>query len=313
MKRLLGTVITLVVLGWFISIAVVTQDIGRIILLIRSTKFAFYLVFLLITALAVSLSSTNLFLLLLPFKNSPSWKRVFKLDLLSLLGVYYTPGGSGALAFLVYMLKKEGVEPEDSTSCFLLDKFITLAMAVCSFIILLFFYTRTWIVALDVTKAALSAGGILALSLIALAFRATRRFAVLLVDRIAIFRRYPMIVLTNLVITAGVFFLSACQFYFVFRALDLKPPEFSRLLISYGPISIMGYLPFTISGAGVSETVAVAMWRGPGLGSEEIIAAFLVARIFTLVTTFILPALIYGSRFWQLRFSKDLRKLPQIP
>jgi len=122
--------------------------------------------------------------------------------------------------------------------------------------------------------------------------------------RIAVFRHHPWIVLANVLITTGIFLLSASQFLLAFKALDVHAPDFSRLLVSYGPISIMGYLPFTVSGAGVSEALAIAIWTGPKVGSEEIIAAFVIARLFTLISTFLLPSVIYAGRFGRARLAK---------
>jgi uncharacterized membrane protein YbhN (UPF0104 family) len=115
-------------------------------------------------------------------------------------------------------------------------------------------------------------------------------------SRLVIFKQFPSTIITNLIITVVQFCVNACHYLVAFRALHAHAPPFVDILASYGPLSLLGYLPFTIAGAGVSDAAAVVFWKRPTLSSEEIIAAFMVMRLFLFIGALALPALLYAGK-----------------
>lgn len=297
MKRLLTGIATILILGTLVWFAARTQDIARIVGLIKSANVIWFVADLFIAGVGVALSSTNIFFLLSLFGGSPPWRRLFELDLLSLLGVYYTPAGSGGYAFLVYMLKKAGIKPGDSVSCLVLDKIITGAFALLSLTVFLALYYGSSLINID--KAKLTVLGALACLALCACFwvPVTRALIKSFMDRCVILWRHPWILLFNICCTAGVFAIGAIHYLIAFKSVGIMGPSLTKLFFSYGPLSLLTYLPFTVSGAGVGEAAAAVIWSGPTVRSEDIIAVVLVARLFALASSVGLSGVVYMYRY----------------
>jgi glycosyltransferase 2 family protein len=299
MKRFLMVSLTLIILGCLIYLAIRTQDIGEMIALIRSARKEFYALSCILTIGTVLLTATNLLVLLSRITQAPSWWRIVEVELLSLFGVYYTPAGSGGIAFVTYMLKKEKVPAERSLCSLFVDKLVTVSIALGSFIILTAFGIADRKIALDTRRAGMIIVGILATFALLFTIPSAKRRVHVLMENVACFRNHWDALLINVVITIAVYTLNALQFLVAFAALRVPAPAFSRLLASYGSLALLGYLPFTISGAGVIEAAAVVLWRGSSENSEQIIAVVLMTRVFALTSSLFLPALAYAIRFWR--------------
>jgi len=296
LNRVVSPLFAVILIAGCLIIALKTQDVRKIISLLRSLDLRYCLISVVLTLIGVTLTSANLHLLLTKVGTRLSWGRIFEIDLFSLLTTYYTPAGSGGLAYFIYALKKHYVPVENSATCFVLDKIITVLLAVLSFGILAVFKLHASYFSLSRTRLAsilllITLGGS-----VLWAFPALRGLVRSFGCRLMVFKQFPSAIITNVIITTAQFCVNAGHFLVAFRAIHAQAPPFGVLLISYGPLALLGYLPFTISGAGVSDAAAILLWKQPSLSSEEIIAAFMVLRLFLLIGALTLPACLYAGK-----------------
>lgn len=288
-----------VVLGLLLVWAILTQDVGKIWASLLEIKASYFAAFFFVNVVAVALASTNIYYLLRPLGGAVPWRRLFYFDVLSLIGAYYTPGGVGGVGTLAFLLNREGVGLKDSTVVLLLDKAITLSVALCSLCLY---------VALVPGRAEISLEwfALLALALV-LGYLVLRKFSrlhlmfVKILQRLWVYHKGLHIVLLNIVLSTMIFLLSVFQFLLMARAMGVEVVNVLLLVVSYGALQIINYLPISFGGVGVGEVAAIYLWQSAGLTSEQVIAIFVVVRVFTLLSTLIMTgvAILLGEKMGQ--------------
>lgn len=287
MKRLLLLVVKLGLLVALLTLAAATQNLREIWALVAGANLVYMLIFFALNVTAVALASSNLFLLLRPLGKSLPWRRLFYFDLLSLAGAYYTPGGVGGLGVVVSMMSREGVGLKDSTVAVLVDKGVTLLVATVFLLVyVLAFQSGGLVVQWHGLAALVFLAAILAVAMLASPW--VRQSAAKIIDRARRYSGHYRLFAINILITLGIFGLSALQFFVAFAAVGIEVADWLLILVSYGVLLLINYLPITFGGIGLGEVAAVFLWASLGLASEQILAAFLVVRLFTLVSTLLL-------------------------
>ncbi len=308
MKRLFLLIIKLGVLVALLALAVATQNLKEIWTLVAGTNFLYILLFFVLNALSVALASSNLFLLLRPLGKWLPWRRLFYFDLLSLAGAYYTPGGIGGLGTVIFMMNREGVGLKDSTVAVLVDKGVTLLVALFSSAVYMLIYYNS---ALVVNWYSL-AGLVFLAALVAVVMFSTlwiRQSAAKIMGRARCYIGQYRLLIANMIITAGILGLSALQFIVAFAAVGVEVTDWLLIIVSFGVLLLINYLPITFGGIGLGEAAAVFLWASLGIASEQILAVYLVVRLFTLASTLILGG--GAVTFWL--FERREEKTAPIP
>lgn len=289
MKYLAKIAVKVVVLAILVGLALATQDMGKIAGMIAKANYYYFMPYLLLGTAMVALASTNLFLLLRPLDIDLRWRRLFYFDALSLAGSYYTPGGMGGIGIVVYMMKREGVKLSDSAVVVLMDKVITLAVAVLFSVIYLLAYSRGWPVMRWNWLTILALLSVLGIAVM-LSRRKFSPLAQKIKESIRCYARQYSPLLANSVITMGNYCLTTLAIALAFSAagVTVSMTNLEVILVSCGILGLINMLPISFNGIGVGEMAAVYLWAESGLSSEEILAAFIVWRIFALVTTLLL-------------------------
>lgn len=287
MKRIILLAVKVSVLAVLVALAVATQDLREIWTLVAKGDFTFLLPFLVLNIIAVALASTNLFLLLRPLGKELRWRKIFYFDALSLAGSYYTPGGMGGVGVMFYMMRREGVGLKDSTVVLLVDKGITLIVALLFTAAYLGFYYGGGF-GIDWPKLAVFGAVVTLAAMTALKLQRVREPLEKIIARIGCYWGQYGVLSANLLITVGIFTLSAAQFIVAFYAIGIEAIDWRMVLASYGVLLLLNYMPITFGGIGLGEASAVFLWSGLGLTSEQIIAVFLLSRMFTLLATMVI-------------------------
>jgi uncharacterized membrane protein YbhN (UPF0104 family) len=287
MKRYALLALKLGVLAALLALAVVTQNLREIWALISGANLIYLLYFLVLAIAAVALATTNLFLLLRPLGKKLPWLRLFYFDRLSMWGAYYTPGGIGGLGSLVFMMSREGVGLKDSIVAVMADKVVTLIVALLFTAVYLLVYHSGALAVKWYELAALALlamFGAVAMSVSTWARESARK----IFDRLGCYRGQYGLLLANMIITVSIFGLVTTQFIVAFSAVGIEVTDWRLILVSYGILLLINHLPITFGGIGLGEAAAVLLWAGLGITSEQILSAFLLTRVFTLVSTMLL-------------------------
>jgi len=275
------------VLVALLALAVATQNLGKIWALVSGANFHYLLLFIVVHAATAALGSGNLFLLLHPLGKTLSWPRLFYFDLLSMPGVYYTPGGIGGLGGMMFLMSREGLGLKDSAIVVVVDKTITLIVALLFMAVHLHVYysggleVKWYGLAALIFLVAAGAAAMLTSGLV-------RQSAATIVDRLRCYGGHYRLLSANMIITIAIFGLQGLQFYGAFSAVRIEVTDWLLILSSYGVMAIIGQLPITLGGIGLSEAAAVLLWAGLGMGTEQILAVFLLIRLFTMISTLFL-------------------------
>lgn len=286
-RRVVLLVLKLGVLVGMLALAVVTQDLHQIWLLVAGANLYSLLLFIALHAAIVALSSSNLYLLLRPLGKRLRWRRFFYFELLSLVGVYYTPGGIVGLGGVIYMMSRDGVGLKDSTVTVLANKGIMLIAAVLFLAIYLGVYFSGELVVIWYGLVVLVLVTVLGMVAIFASVWA-RQTVAKIIDRVRCYRGHYLLFTANAVITIGLFALSALQIIGCLSAVGIEVKDYWLIFFSYGALPLINQLPITFGGLGVGEAAAVFLWSELGAPSEQILAAFILMRIFTLVSTMLL-------------------------
>ncbi|MBI5937546.1 MAG: flippase-like domain-containing protein [Betaproteobacteria bacterium] len=274
-------------LAGLILLALATQDVKQIWELVSEVDLRYLPIFILLNLGTVALASSNLYILLRPLGQKLPWKRLFYFDLLSLAGSYYTPGGVGGVATVMYLISREGAGLKDAAVAVFMDKGITLVIALLSLCTYFVFFAHT---RADIEWQLI---GVIAIFLAGFSLAVfmsgwLRERLLKIIDRMRCYSGHAPVLGMNLAVTLGIFGLSALQYLVAFQALGLRVEEPLLIFISYGVLIIINYLPIAFGGIGLGEVSALFLWSEMGLTSEQILAALLIVRLFTLLATILL-------------------------
>tara|TARA_Y100000991_G_C21950013_1_gene339321 strand:- start:665 stop:1432 length:768 start_codon:yes stop_codon:yes gene_type:complete len=241
--------------------------------------------------MSTALSSTNLFLLLRPLRHKLPLYRIIHIDLLSLLGAYYTPGGIGGIGIIVYMMSRNGINIKDASIVVLINKIISLFVILFFFTIYLLIYPFS---DFD-TNWELLFFFIIFLVLMALSFfsKLVRDLIKSVLIRIYTFKNHYRVILLTVFLTIGVYFLNVLCYITCFYAVGISIPDFHLIFLTYSIFMIINYLPISFGGIGIGEVAAIVLWSTMGLSTEQILSGFIVVRGFTLISSLSLSGLAF--------------------
>ena len=287
MKKAIYISLKLGLLSLLLLWAVNTQNLNEIQKIIFQFDFFYFLIFFLLFITSAALSSTNLFLLLKPLSYKLSWGYIFRIDLLSLAGAFYTPGGIGGMGILMYMMSNKGVDIKDSGVVVLVDKQITGIVAII--------FMTVYLIVYPINKLLVNWEMIITLIIIAILIVVISFFSKLvrtvfksIVSRVYLYKDHYPILLTNLILTIGIYSLNVLQYIACFYAIGVPIPDWQLIFFTYSLLLLINYLPISIGGLGVGELTGVVLWTVMGLTSEQILSGFVILRFFAFISTLFL-------------------------
>lgn len=269
--------------GWVIG----TQDLNEIWVLVVNASYIYFPLFFVFNALGVALSSFNVFLLLRPLGKRMEWRRVFYFDRLSLVGGHYTPGGVGGLGMMVYLMARDGVGLKDSAVVVFVNKLVTLLVALLFLPVYVFVYHGGnidikfhWLLVFGLAAAAIAVAILISTKV--------RQSVQKIAARLWCYSGQVPLLLGTVVVTVCIFSFASMQFLVAFSAVGVNVDDGLLILVTYGLLLLINYLPITFGGIGLGEAAAVVLWSGLGITSEQILAGYLVMRVFVLLSTLLL-------------------------
>lgn len=274
--------ILVVFLYWVIR----TQDLKMVAMLLGNISARDALLFMAIDAVGVLLSSVNLFILLSAYQIRISFQRLLYYDVLATAGFYYTPGGLGGIGVLAYFLVNEGAGKGSTAAVLLADRLIG------GLVSLLFIGALFLVFPIQWQEFEWRNETILAL----LFFTVFIGTALLISSRLreiigklwmnlALLGGAKKLLLANFIITSLIFLGSGIKLLICVWAIGASVKDWQVIVFSYGVFPLLGYLPITFGGFGLTESVSVVLWKEAGLLSEQSIAAMIVARFLTMCST----------------------------
>lgn len=285
--------ILVVFLYWVIR----TQDLKMVVMLLGNISARDVLLFIVVDAISVFLSSVNLFILLSAYEIKISFKRLLYYDVLATAGFYYTPGGLGGLGVLLYFLANEGVGKSSTAAVLLVDRLIGGVVS------LLFIGTLLLVAPIQWQdfgwRNEMLSVLLLLVGSVGIAIGVSRRSRDILVKlwvKVALLGSAKKFLLANFAITALIFLGSGIKLLICVLAVGVSVKDWQVIVFSYGVFPLLGYLPITFGGLGLTESVSIVLWGKAGLLSEQSIAAMIVVRFLTMCSTLGLVAAAHGVR-----------------
>jgi uncharacterized membrane protein YbhN (UPF0104 family) len=211
----------------------------------------------------------------------------------------FTPAALGDFS-LVSLLRREGIPVHRGLSVMLVDRGVTLALYGLVYLpltLLLILAARQWLWLPVVLGAA--AALVLGLNLIAslrrwLRERVVRRFLPQLEELLRsgsdLLRAYPAYLLADVAVTVARSVVSGVVIDMALLAAGIRGGFFPVVVLT-NSLSLLNYLPISLSGVGVYEGGAVALFTRLGLSSERVFAAFVFQRAYIIVSSLLWFAL----------------------
>lgn len=236
--------------------------------------------------------SVNIMILMKHLSKRPKLHEIFSYYMLSWGVGLFVPGRVGEVS-LVYLLKKKKVPLGEGFLIFVLDKFISVAfLAIISSIgFFLFFDLSTAIWLLSLIVSILVVGGLLIFSafgregikkyILRTYSKKFKGFSILLKEFIW---KKPHLLLLNFLNTGLRWTVSAVIYYFSFLSFGESIPLWVVILVT-SITSVMSFVPVTISGLGIRESVAVYVYTRPAVQQHlgVTLDASLVATAYLLI------------------------------
>ena len=229
-------------------------------------------------------------------------------------GYFFLAGSVGSLApaifgdFTMVGLARQSLIPvHRSVSAILMDRFITMVIAV-------FIFTPfTLIYVLPVKPSSIIAlMGILALLLGCLIWVAVR-FAPLLFDKFSVTKRFwesftlyfngdRKNLYVNTLIGGFRGIVSGITLIFALMAANVSPPFFPTICIT-NSLSILTHIPVSLSGLGIYEGGGLVLLEALGLNREQVLAGLFYQRVYIIIWSLVTAA-IWGVAIATKRFKK---------
>lgn len=285
------------VLAVFLYWVIRTQDLKMVAMLLGNISVKDALLFMAIDAIGVFLSSVNLFILLRAYQIRISFQRLLYYDVLATAGFYYTPGGLGGVGVLTYFLVNEGVGKGSTAAVLLVDRLIGGLVSLLFIGALLVVSPMQWQEfgwRAETLLALFSLAGLAGAAI--LISRRLREILVKLWIKVSLLGSAKKLLLANFGITALIFLSSGVKLLICVLAVGASVKDWQVIVFSYGVFPLLGYLPITFGGFGVTESVSVVLWGKAGLLSEQSIAAMIVVRFLTMCSTLGLVATAHTVR-----------------
>jgi uncharacterized membrane protein YbhN (UPF0104 family) len=205
----------------------------------------------------------------------------------------FTPAGLGDFS-LVSLLRREGIPVHQGLSAMLVDRGVTIAfygLVALPLTMVLILPTREWlwlpvVVAATVTLA-------LCLNVIGparrwLRQRVVQRFLPRLEEFLAtgsdLLRAYPAYLLANVGLTVVRSVVSGLVIQMALLAAGTRGGFFA-VTVATNSLGLLNYLPISLSGVGIYEGGAVAVFSRLGLASERVFAAFVFQRAYIVASS----------------------------
>ncbi len=281
----LGLLIILLILAYK------TQDLKEIIYLIKNINIYYFVIFFSLFLITTAMASTNLYLLLKPLDYKLSWKRIFHIDLLSIVGAFYTPGGIGGMGIIVYLMTRSGVNLKDASIVVLIDKQISGCVAL--------FFLMIYVINYPINDISINWNmlSILIISLVvfglSLFSKLVRKVVRGVLTRVNIYKNHVRLLILNVFLTVGIYSVNVFVYIVCFYTVGIVIPDINLIFLTYSIFMLINYLPISIGGIGVGEFTAIILWSSMGLSSEQILAGFIVMRGFALVSSLSLSGLAF--------------------
>jgi uncharacterized membrane protein YbhN (UPF0104 family) len=226
------------------------------------------------------------------------------------LGYFFLSGSIGSLApaivgdvTFVGLMKRENMSIHETVSALLVDRLVTLLLAV--FVFTPFTLSLVWpaatgtIVLLSVVAALASAG----LMWVAARFAPAFFQKVEIMNRYWLasslyFSRYRRELLINVMICAIRGIVSGLTLIFALMAAGLDPPAFATICIS-NSLSVLTHIPVSLSGLGVFEGSGLLLFETIGLNKERIVAGLFFHRAYIIIWASVTAVLLTSWLLWQ--------------
>lgn len=224
---------------------------------------------------------------------------VLRYDVVATAVGTFTPAAVGDFS-LVGFLRREGVAIHQGLSIMLVDRAITFAVHGLIFLpltLVLVGGTNQWlwvpvVIALGIVT-------VLGLNLIDpfrrwLRERVVRRFVPQLEDFLHTFsdvlRRHPLRLAADVAVTLLRALVAGAVIYAALLAAGTRADFFPVMVIT-SSLSLLNYIPISLSGVGVYEGGAVAIFSYLGMNSERVFAAFVFQRAYMIASSVLVLAL----------------------
>jgi uncharacterized membrane protein YbhN (UPF0104 family) len=214
------------------------------------------------------------------------------------IGYFFLAGSIGSLApaifgdfTLIGLAKRSQIPVHKSISAILVDRFITLVIALFIFtpftLIFVLPVKSTYVLAVTAISVALF-GGLLCISVrfapfLFGKFSATKRFW----ESFSIFFKGDRTSLYANIIVSGLRgIISGITLIFALMAANINPPLIPTICIS-NSLSIITHIPVSISGLGVFEGSGLLLFEAVGLNREQVLAGLLYHRMYIIIWAFL--------------------------
>ncbi len=277
---LIKIAITLALTGYIASIVSfgeLASKMSRLDLFYILALVFLFFIFLLLGAL-------NYYLIVVSLKKIP-FPRILSLFSVSLSVGMFTPAYIGELSSTAYLLKKEGIPVSRGLSVTSVDKLVTVGVNGLLSLVGAWFFLPRFKGFLFVLFPVL-----LAVPFVCIYYRPLRKLVKHHVaDRlfptardyleavVSFFLNYPGLLLLNIFCTLVRAFVGAYMIWIALMALGVHKEIFEVMFVNF-TARIAGYLPVTISGLGLLEGSAMALFRGIGVAPETTLLAYLFDR-----------------------------------
>ena len=283
MKRLLLNILKALFGISILILLMYKVGFGNIINILSAINPYYFVLGIIMAIITFVVEAFNLKLLTNAITKKVSYLKMFKYHLLSLSVSLFIPGKMGQFS-LVYLLRKRGIKLGDCTVIVLLDKILTL-ISLSIFAIIGFFI---FLPVADAIKSAVIIFLIGSVSLFFILHKSGRFFV-----RKFILRKYSkrfkgfsktfklfytkhiFRVSTNFTITMIKMVLSALVIQFFFLAVGTRINILYVLLIT--PMGVIAsFIPLSINGIGIRESVVVVMYSLLGINAASVVGAYLL-------------------------------------
>jgi uncharacterized membrane protein YbhN (UPF0104 family) len=233
------------------------------------------------------------------------------------MGYYFLAGSVGSLApaiigdfTLIGLVKRSKMSIHQSVSALLMDRFITIIVAVfifTPFTIALVLPVRSIHIILLTTASALLSGG-----LVWIVFR----FAPSIWREVEImnnfwkafslyFTKYRKDLSINIIICGLRGIISGMTLIFALMAANLNPPVFPTICIS-NSLSILTHIPISLSGLGVFEGSGLLLFEAIGMNRERVLAGLFYHRVYIIIWAVLTAVILTSLLLWKKRVSRLL-------
>jgi len=294
-------VFTLLLSAYIMSL-ISFDDIGRYLTRIN---YFYVLILALLFFVFVLLGALNTYFIILSIKKVPLLK-ILNIFCISMSLGMYTPAYIGEIGATTYLLHQEGFTVSQGLSVSSIDKFLTLTINSILFLIGLWFYMPEMPFFIYLFTVL-----VITIPLLCIFLRPLRK----LIKRKIIERFFPWAVeyfnavisfflnhkplfILNLSGTLLRAFIGAFMIWIGLAALGVRT-EICPVIFTNFVARMVSYLPVTISGLGLLEGAAIALFKELGIQPEATLIAFLLDRtVCTLFSIVVILIYIWNRRFY---------------